>query len=238
MQHRLGAAGIGEGCVAELHPAAHIGSSIEGTVGELRRTVQHLLHALPGGRAPGDVLEQHGQLQYAVEQLGGVGDRCHDAARGAEACAHLRVAQQQDQRHHHVHQRVHRRVHEGEDGQHLQLGLDLLAVGLAEAQLLIGLPHAGLDDADAGNVLLQYGVDPVQMALQAGEQRVGLQQTQRHAAHDDGEGAQHHQAEARVQAEHEEDAAEHQHAGADHSTDEGGDVGLHLGDVVGHARHQ
>ena len=127
--------------------------------------MEHGCQPFPGNKAPGHVLEQHQEHHNAHQQLGSVGNGRHDAARGDPPRRHAFRSVPQDGCNGQVQEHVYYWAHEGQGQQHLQLGMDQLVVGLAEAQLLIGLPDAGLDDADGGNIFLQNIVYPVQLFL-------------------------------------------------------------------------
>ena len=238
LEHGRGAARVGEGRVPELDLAVRLRRAGKAAVAQRGLAAEDLLNALPGGQAAGDVLEDHRQHHDAVQQLCGVGDGRHDAAGRCRAVGHVARAHQQENRHHRVHQRVDHRVQEGEDHQGPQLRADQRAVGLAKAQLLVDLAHAGLDDADARDVLLQDGVDLVQLRLQAGEEGIRLDHAEDQAAHDEGERAQHDPPEGPVELKHAEHAPEHEHPVADHAAHKLREEVLHLRDVVGHARDE
>lgn len=102
----------------------------------------------------------------------------------------------------------------------------------------IALTDAGLDDADAGDILLQDGVNCIQLRLQPGKQWVCLCQTEPHTADNQRKRAQCNEAEPRIEPEQKENAAKHQHPGANHTADKLRNQILHLCDVIGHTCDQ
>jgi len=136
----------GEGHIPELDLASRLSVAVKAAVRQFRRAAQQFPGPLPGGRPPGDVLEQHDQHEHAVQKLCGVGDSSRDVARGHAASGSLEKACIQDNGHHPVHQGVHGGIHEGEDDQHPQLDPDQRVVGFAKPHLFMTLPHTGLGD--------------------------------------------------------------------------------------------
>ena len=166
IQNQLIAAGVGEGNISEFDLAMVLPTAIKITGLQIRLAVKHLFDTFPGSHAPGDVLEQHRQSQNAVKQLGGVCNGGHDIARGGSAGVDFIGACQQNHSDHRVHQGVDNRVHKREDRQYLKLGLDQIVVGFAKAHFFVDFPDAGLDDTDAGYILLHDGVNLIQLRLQ------------------------------------------------------------------------
>ena len=256
-QDRFLAAGIGEGNVTEFDFAfcrSRSGASAAITgfsvfcrfrtlfrcfairpVPDLRFQMQDRCQPFPGNEAPGNILEQHQQHHDAHQQLGGVGDGRHDAARGGSACHHVPGPVPEDRRDGQVHKHIDDRTHKREDQQYPQLGADQIVVSLAEAQFFIGFPYAGLDDADGGNVFLQHIVHVVQFFLQGGEQRIHLAQAESHGADDEGQGNQYDEGEIRAEGVHEIHAADGHQNRTHHAPDTLGDQPFHLGHIVGDA---
>ena len=113
-----------------------------------------------------------------------------------------------------------------------------MAVGLGKTLFFARLLNKGLDDADAGDVLLNDHVQTVEAFLQNGEQGIGapdhkddVQQDQRKRAGDD-------HAETGIQRQQRGGAAEKEHDAAGKTADQLDDEALHLGDVVGDARDE
>ena len=164
-----------------------------------------------------------------------VSDSRHDAAGGSGAFHHIPGAVPEDGRDAQVHYHVDKGVQKGEGQQNLQLCFNQIVVGFAEAKLLVGFPHAGLDDADSGDILLQHVVHNIQFFLLKGKQRVQLAQSEIHGADDEGQGAQHDEGEIGAQGEHEIQAADGHQYRAYHAPYKLGDEPFHLGHIVGDA---
>src|SRR5690606_33299497 len=96
------------------------------------------------------------------------------------------AAEPQDRHHGQVEDQHHGREHRGHpaSGEHRDTGQ--VVVGFAEASGLVGLSHEGPDHADAGDLLAQDLVDPVDLLLHHTE-------TRHHSGHDQ----EHHQGEHR-----------------------------------------
>lgn len=85
---------------------------------------------------------------------------------------------------------------------------------------------------------LHDGIDLVQLALQFGEHWICFPETPCKATHNERKSAQYNQSELTIQTKQEENAAKHQHSGAEHTPDKLGDEVLYLCNVIGYSRYQ
>ena len=82
-------------------------------------------------------------------------------------------------------------------------------VGRAEAHALVIGPDEGLDQAGAGDVLLQDGVEPVQLLLDGPEQGLHLEDEEDQDGRRHGQKRQHGQGQARACPDHQDQAPDH-----------------------------
>jgi len=214
-----------------------------GLVDHVRHFVQKLEDALdPGDGALHVGPQRRDHLDRLVELLG-VGEERHDQAERDHGPEQVLLAQHQDTAHaghdhdRDVAQRFERRGQRAGEGHRLDVGVAVGGVGLAEALDVLVLAGEGLRLAHPGDVLLQVGVHPADLAPGLAECLARLvrepDRRQRHDGHrrhaDQGE--RHAAVEHGVRQPHDQQhAAHHLHQReADHLLDRL--------DVVGQAAH-
>ncbi len=174
LEHRLAAAEIAEGDILEAHSPFHLGQlDSAGFIAHVALRVQDLEDAgrRGGGLSHlGDDEAEHGDRQEEVDQVQAEllplaqGQRAEDDLPPAEV-EHGGLAQVGDQED--------QREEEGEQARDADLLVHQLIGGGFELGLLRFLAHEGFDHADAGQVLLQDGVQGREACLHFAEQAAG-----------------------------------------------------------------
>jgi len=182
--HALGAGGVLEADVVEVHVAVFdLRHGVFG-VCEVALFIEHLIDPLGGGRGEGDHHKDHGEHHEAHEDLHGIGDHARERAEaeilpaGGDDEPRGEVG---DQDHREIDAELHERGVEGENLLGLQEILAHVVGGFGEFLRLVVLAHEALDDAHALYVLLHGVVEPVVLFKDGLEQRQRLDDHERHA---------------------------------------------------------
>ncbi len=192
--------------VIEPHLPAHVGKLDRvGRVDDLRLRIQHLEDALSARHRPLQLrVLEHEVADRVEETLHVQGERDHDA--DAETSVNYpQPADNDDQSGGRSHQEFHQRHDGGGEPPRLHVGAPVVGVHLVEAADVLLLPRQALDDADAGDVLLQVGVDHGYRLSCADEGAAGAALPYRHRQHQDGHHREGDQGHLHILIEQEED---------------------------------
>ena len=142
-------------------------------VGHVVLGVQDFEDALRRGRGLRHLRDDEAELAEREEDVHQVEAELLPFAEGQRAVDDLPAAEVEDGRLAQVGDQEDHREEEGEDARDLDLLLHQVFGEAVEARLLLRLAHEGLDDLDAGQVLLQDGVQRRELDLHLHEQRLG-----------------------------------------------------------------
>src|SRR3972149_5510830 len=208
-----------------------------GGVYDFRLRVQHFEDALAAGHRPLELGVLEDEVADRVEEALDVEGEGDDDADAQGAVQHPHAAEDDDEGGGGGDQQLHQGHDGGGPPPGLHVGAPVVGVHLVEAADVLFFPREALDDADAGDVLLQVGVDDRYRLADADEGAAGAGLPDRHGDDEqryDGEGDE---GQLHVLVEQEEDdEAEAGEVGQDRQ-ETGGEELLEDGDVVLDAGH-
>ena len=160
VQHLGAALAVGEPDVLELDPACDLWQLLRiRPVGQPGIGIQHVEDLVQRRRSRQERLVELGQLLDRLEEVREQPDEHEQVAGRDLAVDHQHAAVPKHHRHRRGRQQVDDREVDGADVDRLHVGLAVGAVHLVESPLVRPLAAERLDDADAGDVLLQRGGD-------------------------------------------------------------------------------
>ena len=202
-QHRLLALSVSKADVFKRDGASRTGKACvkRGIAHNVGLRIQNFTQPPCGGQTSGQRLEDHGQHHHTVENLGEIGDSCHNSAGSGITLLNLDRADVNDADDGDVQDNVHYRAQEGQEHLNVELSVHQMAVCLVEALFLTLFLDKCFDHTDTGDVLLNDAVEPVQTLLQDGEQWVGAPYHKDNVNENQRKGAGHNHTEAQIQRE-------------------------------------